>query len=340
MPPTLSGQYDWGFMWLYGALWGMNGNVMRECKVKKELIALIACAIFSGCAHVSQQAVVNGQLPPDWKNASDSVYIRTRGIGVPPKDVSDPIARQALARKAALIDARYEMAAIIEGAEIQGGYTIHDLEAQDSNVKEVESDLIAGAEEANTEWLKDGSCVVTLQIKRSKAKKQLDQILMATTNYSSLDLQVRDPNHDRHKAIVMSIFFPGLGSIYYGNQYNIQNDELAGLGYMLGAAGLVGIGAAFTSSGGTTSQEGATSASQAKANRTMGQVLMALGGVVWLFGIDSAWNLPIFSEPELNGQEQSRNRGTLVVYPAANDNGQLDGMGAYYQLRTSIFGGF
>ncbi len=253
---------------------------MSRLPTSLRLVLVVLLPVLGGChgTRVSS-ATSNGALTDVWGRASDAHYLRVRGIGVPRRH-GDHEARRASSREAALAQARYELLAVIKGVKVEGGYTVGDLIERDGNVR-AEADLVvAGAEEIRTEWLKDDSCVVTLEL----ARDRIDDVVRKT---SALDpiapkrrvaVRIRTDAAGNKKmdvsgdadtlkeiakfegginlpdftpATAISLVFPGGGQIYYGN--DLQNEGLSntGLLYMFGTAALVGVGGATMTAHGT-----------------------------------------------------------------------------------------
>ncbi len=127
-----------------------------------------------GCSHVPR-ATENGNLKVLWSKISDKSYIRTRGIGVAPAKTRGLTARRGLSRSAALVDARFNLLAMIKGVRVSAGVTVAQLMEKDSLVQELANDVVRGGDEILTEWTADGGAVVTLELKRSTVERLINE---------------------------------------------------------------------------------------------------------------------------------------------------------------------
>lgn len=128
----------------------------------------------SGCASVPH-AVHGGRVLDIWTKMSTTEFIRVRGIGAAPTEVQGQTARRGASRNSALVAARYELLALIQGVKLEGGVTVSQLMEKDSLIREIANEVVSGGEEALVEWLPDGGCVVTLELRRSKVEHLIQQ---------------------------------------------------------------------------------------------------------------------------------------------------------------------
>lgn len=87
-----------------------------------------------------------------------SAYIETVGTGVPDPSITNETQRKATARDAALADAQARMLALLQNgasSSSAGGETF-------------KSGILKGAYVVKTHWARDGSCQVTLRLKKPK----------------------------------------------------------------------------------------------------------------------------------------------------------------------------
>ena len=159
--------------------------------MNKVMIA-VAAAVLTGCAGTNR-SLSKGAVRDIWAQASDKEYIRVRGIGVPPETAKGETEKKGLAREAALVQARYELLALLRGVKITGGLNVAALMEKDGHIREIANAVILSAEEVQTEWATDGGCIVLVEIKRDKVEKMLAQASAADTSdayRASLDQQV------------------------------------------------------------------------------------------------------------------------------------------------------
>lgn len=145
----------------------------REMKNATMMVAVLGVLLgLSGCKD-DKRALSKGAIKDVWTQASDSEFLYTRGIGVAPEGARSQTHRRGLARNAALSSARYELLSIIKGLKMEGGLTIGALMQTKGEIREIANRVIAGAEEAQTEFTLDDGCVVLLRLERSKVEKIL-----------------------------------------------------------------------------------------------------------------------------------------------------------------------
>lgn len=137
------------------------------------MIALVV--LLSGCASAPPRATKNGKVLDIWSGISTKDFIRVRGIGAVQPEIVGQVARRGASRNAALVSARYQLLALVRGVKLEGGVTISQLMEQDSLIREIANEIVAGGEEVLTEWLPDDGCVVTLELKRSKVERLIQE---------------------------------------------------------------------------------------------------------------------------------------------------------------------
>lgn len=136
-------------------------------------IMVLAMALGSGCAH-DQRALTKGQVRDVWSAQSDTEFVKVRGIGVAPQGTKGSTLKRGLARNAALVSARYELASLLKGVTLQGGLSVESLVEKDSRIREQMNQVISGAEEELTEFTADDGCVILVSISRAKIEKMLE----------------------------------------------------------------------------------------------------------------------------------------------------------------------
>lgn len=154
---------------------------------------LLGLAMLGACAH-DQRALKQGAVKDVWTAQSDETTIRLRGIGVAPEGTKGDTLKKGRARAAALVNARWELAAMLKGVRLQGGVSVASLVEKDSRVRETMDQIIAGAEETLTEFTADGGAVVLIEIPRVKIERMLQETAereSVAINPGSLDEMIR-----------------------------------------------------------------------------------------------------------------------------------------------------
>lgn len=154
---------------------------------------LLGLALLSACAH-DRRALKQGAVRDVWNAQSDETTIRLRGIGVAPESTQGDTLKKGRARAAALVNARWELAAMLKGVRLQGGVSVASLVEKDSRVRETMDQIISGAEEVLTEYTADGGAVVLIELPRAKVEAMLQATAereSVAINPGSLDDQIR-----------------------------------------------------------------------------------------------------------------------------------------------------
>ncbi len=136
-------------------------------------LALLA-VLLSGCASVPR-ATSGGKVLDLWGQVSNKAYIRVRGIGATKPTAVGLTARRGASRDAALVAARYQLLSVIKGVKLEGGITMAQLMEKDSLIREIADEVVSGGDEVKTEWLADDGCVVTLELRRSKVERLINE---------------------------------------------------------------------------------------------------------------------------------------------------------------------
>ena len=266
--------------------------------MKRVIFLLPLMIVFAGCKQ--DRATIDGHLRKHWKQVSDKDHLRVRGIGAPPLNARGSTRRKGLARNAALGAARYEMLAVIKGIRITGGLTIGNLMSKDSRIQEIAERVIRGAEEVQTEWAEDDGCVVTLELKRDKIAKMIEEDRehepiplrdRQTLNSPGWMMQKGIPKgmgrvrHGKNPdtAMALGLLFPGLGQMYGGK----GEQREAGFYSMLAVWTLVGAGLEISND--RASGEIASNGNMVtiKGDKKAGYVLFGIAGLVHLWAAES-----------------------------------------------------
>jgi hypothetical protein len=98
-----------------------------------------------------------GGVPSYGKNQSD--VIETVGMGLPDAAITNETQRRATSRDAALVQAQAKMLTILQNT----------LSGSAADEEKLKLGILQGAYVVKTEWAADGSCRVTLKIKKPAA---------------------------------------------------------------------------------------------------------------------------------------------------------------------------
>lgn len=137
--------------------------------------ALLVVVLLSGCAGAPPRATRGGKVLDIWSGISTKEFIRVRGMGTVPGQTVGQVARRGASRNSALVGARYQLLALVQGVKLEGGITLSQLMEQDSLIKEIANEIVAGGEEVLVEWLPDDGCVVTLELQRARVERLIQQ---------------------------------------------------------------------------------------------------------------------------------------------------------------------
>ncbi|MFH2203101.1 MAG: hypothetical protein ABIJ96_08315 [Elusimicrobiota bacterium] len=172
-----------------------------------------------------------------------------------------------------------------------------------SQIREIADRLVRGAEEIQTEWIDfDDSCVVTLELRRDRVKKLIEEDkpyepiplrerqerllrfpgMSAVTDRPQAPLGMKRVRHGKSPdtALALGLIFPGLGQVYGGDT---GSESGRGLYSMLAVITLVGVGAEIghdrkTGEVGSNGHEVVK-----KGNQSAGYALYGLAGAVHLW---------------------------------------------------------
>ncbi len=154
----------------------------HDMKTNKLWLAAVAATFLSaGCGGSGKYTLANGKgIVDSWGTVSDEAAIRVRGVGVAPQDARGRTLRRGMSRDAALVEARKELIAKVEGIKISGDVTIKKKVETDSNLKEIVDNVISNAEEVQTNWADDDSCTVVLELRRDQVESVLERSTAAS----------------------------------------------------------------------------------------------------------------------------------------------------------------
>ncbi|MBU0701709.1 hypothetical protein KKE26_10550 [bacterium] len=126
--------------------------------------------VFNGCASKSG-FIKNGEINQTIvQEAVDEENITVIGIGAADPDIENKTQRIAMSRNAAIVQAQYEMLAIVKGVTLTGGITVEKTMETDSLLSSKINAEIKGAEVVKTEWTADDGCMVTLKLPKKRLK--------------------------------------------------------------------------------------------------------------------------------------------------------------------------
>jgi len=94
----------------------------------------------------------------------DQGVIQAIGTGVPPTQSSSPAQANAMARRAAVVDAYRNLTELIGGVRVEAETTVRNFEVSSDVVKTKISGLIQGARIVSEQQMPDGSYQVTMQV--------------------------------------------------------------------------------------------------------------------------------------------------------------------------------
>lgn len=171
-------------------------------------LMIVLCSL-TGCGkhYVDNYLKDDGTIKQRITNVSDDMYLRTIGIGTADKTIENDTQRKATAKNAAVLNARYEMLAVVKGLKIEGGIEISRAMEVNSYIKERAEKIINTAEVIDYQWTSDGGCMVTLQLERSK----IEQIQEEQSELSSRNV--------KYGALISGLLIPG-GGQFYLKQYS------------------------------------------------------------------------------------------------------------------------
>jgi hypothetical protein len=136
-------------------------------------LLLLGIGLFAvGCAGGSRSHVRKGELEKTMdQEAVTKQYLEVIGIGAANAELTNNTQRRATSRTAAIVQAQYELASLINGIQLEGGVTVERAVETDSLLKTKVDAAIRGAEVVKSEWTNDDGCVVTLRLPKRRLQE-------------------------------------------------------------------------------------------------------------------------------------------------------------------------
>ncbi len=136
------------------------------------LVGVFAALAITGCG--GSTYLQDGKMKDSIteQNITDR-YVEVVGIGRADPNIADTTGKRAVSRNAAVVDAQYRLAGIINGIQISGGVTIQKAMETDSKISASVDSMIKGAQTMKTEWTHDDGCMVTMRLDKQGLAKQL-----------------------------------------------------------------------------------------------------------------------------------------------------------------------
>lgn len=138
------------------------------------LIALCALVVLLPAAVAAAEANVNITInTPDGSSNGTEIHgsinweqgvVQAVGIGVPPAQVSSLAQANAMARRAAVVDAYRNLLEAVGEVRVEAATTVKNFEVDNDTVKTKIAGLIQGARVAHEQQMPDGSYQVTMEV--------------------------------------------------------------------------------------------------------------------------------------------------------------------------------
>lgn len=96
----------------------------------------------------------------DWRNG----VVQAMGVGVPPVTANSPAQANAMARRAAVVDAYRNLIEQVGEVRVEAATTVRNYEIENDTIKTRISGLVQGARVINEQFMPDGSCQVTVEV--------------------------------------------------------------------------------------------------------------------------------------------------------------------------------
>lgn len=141
--------------------------------MKNILLAVTVTLSVCGCASGPEKSVVsqNGEIKNAWADEGETKgYLFARGLGGANQTLDNKTQRLALSRNAAIVNAQYNMLAIVKGVQLAGGISVQAAMEKNSPLATRIKAAIKGAQITRTEWAADDGCVVTLRLSKTTLK--------------------------------------------------------------------------------------------------------------------------------------------------------------------------
>lgn len=138
-------------------------------------VGMVMTVLIAGCGGSTYLKGDRGlKETVEGQEAATDRYIMSSGIGVAAKDAETATQKYATARNAAIVDAQYRLASIINGVKITGGITVEKAMQTDAKIRTEVDSVIRGAEVIKEEHTSDDGCVITMRIDKKDLEKRLN----------------------------------------------------------------------------------------------------------------------------------------------------------------------
>ena len=136
------------------------------------LVAVFAAAVMTGCG--GSTYLQDGKIKDTiTEQTLTDRYVEVVGIGRADPNIPDTTGKRAVSRNAAVVDAQYRLASVVNGIKIEGGVTIQKAMETDSRITASVDSMIKGAQTMKIEWTQDDGCMVTMRLDKQGLAKQL-----------------------------------------------------------------------------------------------------------------------------------------------------------------------
>ena len=144
--------------------------------MKKSLLVVLvfSVALFVGCGAKTTKNLVtkDGEIQREWiEEGVTKDAVISKGIGGADQTLKNKTQKMATSRNAAIVNAQYNMLAMIKGINLSGGITVEKAIETNSKLQTEIDEVIKGAQVIKTEWTQDDGCVITLRLLKSELKK-------------------------------------------------------------------------------------------------------------------------------------------------------------------------
>lgn len=134
---------------------------------------VLSIAVFAGCSAKNTKELVSkeGEIAREWiEEGITKDAVIARGIGAADQKLENKTQKMATSRNSAIVNAQYNMLAMIKGIKLTGGITVEKAIEGDSKLQTEIDAMIKGAQVIKTEWTSDDGCVITLRLAKKKIK--------------------------------------------------------------------------------------------------------------------------------------------------------------------------
>ncbi len=223
---------------------------VKDLSKKPCLLAFLValCLIVLPVAAFAAETNVNITVNPSGASAPmteikgavnwDQGVIQATGTGVPPAQASSPAQANAMARRAAVVDAYRNLTELIGGVRVEAETTVKNYEVASDVIRTRISGLIQGARITSEQPMPDGSYQVTMQISlfgansvASAIKEKMQPVEILPVPAPSPSYQPPAATMPRYTGVIVDARGFGLervmsprvydesGRIVYGNMY-------------------------------------------------------------------------------------------------------------------------